>query len=147
VEEVRAANPRNRATFVDLPARDQWPFYDEFDGTADNSFDALPEAVRGASWIATRRLSKPGLATALALRLRKDARAAVFVMASADGGAARALAEAGFADTGTSGRWRNDDLSLVPWRLFRRAASGGETVHVPALPVDAVVLVQADAGV
>jgi hypothetical protein len=103
--------------------------------------------VKGASWIATRRVSKPGLATALELRVKRDARAAVFVMASADGRAAQALTEAGFADAEITGWWRDNDLALVRWRLFRRPASGGETVRVPALSVDAVVLVKPDAGV
>jgi beta-galactosidase len=147
VEDVRAANPRNRATFVDQPVQEQWPFYDEFDGTADNTFDRLPDAVRGAAWIATRRVSKPGLATALSFRVRKDARAAVSVLVSSDDAAARALAAAGFADTGTTGRWRANDLRLVPWRLFRKPAAGGEVVEVPALSTDAVVLVQKEGGV
>jgi beta-galactosidase len=147
VEDLRAANPRNRATFVDQPVREQWPFYDEFDGTADNTFDRLPESIRGASWIATRRVSKPGLATALSFRVRKDARAAVSVVVSADDAAARSLVAAGFTDTGTTGRWRDDGLVLVPWRLFRKTAVGGEAVQVPALSVDAVVLVQKEGGV
>jgi hypothetical protein len=39
--------------------QEQWPFYAEFDGTADNTFDTLPQEVSGAGWIATGRMSKP----------------------------------------------------------------------------------------
>ena len=41
---ARAAlqQPPEPAWFIDQEARDQWPFYSEFDGSADDSFDVLP---------------------------------------------------------------------------------------------------------
>ncbi len=141
VRDLRSSNPKSPAFFVDAPAQAQWPFYWELDGTADNSFDALPPAVEGAAWIATRRLSKREARTTLAFTLGAPG-AAVFVMASASDALAGSLAAAGFSDTGVGGRWRDDALALVPFRVFRREAGPGERVSVPAATADYVVLVK-----
>jgi beta-galactosidase len=141
VRELRSSNPKSPAWFIDQPAQDQWPFYYEFDASADNSFDALPEAVRGAGWIATRRLSKPEARTDLSFAVA--APATVYVMGSESPVLEKTLAGAGFRDTGTRAVWRDNALRLVPCRLYARPAGAGERIAVPGVTTDYVVLVKA----
>jgi beta-galactosidase len=144
VRALRSSNPRSPAFFVDDEVRDQWPFHYEFDGSADNTFDVLPDAVRGARWIATRRLSKPEARTDLSFRIAPEtARATVFVMASGSPALEAALARAGWRDTGTRGRWRDNALRLVPFRLYAAEFRGGDAVAVPGATADYVVLIKA----
>jgi hypothetical protein len=137
VRDVKAATA---AVFVDQPVQEQWPFYAEFDGTADNTFDTLPEEVTGAGWIATGRMSKPENRGPLSFTAA--AAADVFVIGSEASVLDQALRRAGFEATGRTGRWRNDALALVPFRLFRRAVKAGDRVAVPAVTADFVVLVK-----
>jgi beta-galactosidase len=144
--DLRSSNPRNPAVLVETPARDQWPFYAEFDGTADNSFDRLPLRVQGARWIATSRPSKPGLETELRFRVGRRP-LEVFVMAAAGGPLPRAWARDGFQDTGEQGLFRDNDLKLVPVRLLARRAREGEVVRLAAAGrLDYVVLVKEGTG-
>jgi beta-galactosidase len=144
VRDLRSSNPKSPAWFIDRPVEDQWPFYFELDGTADNSFDALPDAVRGARWIATRRLSKPEARTALSFRIAAGgARATVYVMASESPALESGLTRGGFRDTGVRGLWRDNALRLVPYRLYAKDARDGEGVAVPGATADYVVLVKA----
>ncbi len=136
--------PQSPAWFIDQEARDQWPFYFECDGTADDTFDVLPEAVRGARWIATRRLSKPEARTDLSFRIAPDTpRATVYVMGSESPALAAALARAGLRDTGLRGQWRDNTLRVVPFRLYAVDARGGDRVAIPGVTADYVVLVKA----
>lgn len=147
VSELQSSNPASAAFFVDAPALPQWPFYWEFDGSADNSFDAIPPAFSGASFISTPRLSKPQRRTELSFRASRDAE--VGVMFTRGSGVERALAAAGFEDTGYDGRWRDNEMRLVACGLLRRTLRAGERVRVPAAVADYVVLVkpaQAAAG-
>ena len=144
VASLRSSNPRSPAVYVDVPVQDQWPFHAEFDGTADNSFDVVPEALRGAGWVATSRLSKPANRTEISFTLRRDAE--VFVMHAPDAGFARALAAAGFAQTGAEGLWRNDEMRLVPYRLARLDGRAGQRVRVPPAVLDYLVLVKPAGG-
>jgi beta-galactosidase len=143
VRELRSSNPQSPAWFIDDIVRDQWPFHHEFDGTADNTFDVLPEAVRGARWIATRRLSKPEARTDLSFRVAGEAAgASVYVMASESPELAARLTGAGFSDTGVRGQWRDDALQLVPYRLYVLDVHGGDRVSVPGATADYVVLIK-----
>ena len=54
----------------------------------------------------------------------------------------QALRRAGFEATDRRGRWRDDALALVPYRLFRRAVVAGDRVAIPAVTADYVVLVK-----
>ena len=139
---VRAlkGDPASRPVFIDQPAQPQWPFYAEFDGTADNTFDQLPPEVAGAGWIATRRQSKPDAKAPLSFTI--GAAAEVFVIGSEASALDQALRRAGFEATDRRGRWRDDTLALVPYRLFRRAVAAGDKVAVPAVTADYVVLVK-----
>lgn len=143
VRELRSSNPRSPAFFIDDEVREQWPLHHEFDGTADNTFDVLPDAVRGARWIATRRLSKPEARTDLSFRIAAEAAGAtVYVMASESAGLDSRLRSAGFDDTGVRGRWRDDALRLVPYRLYALDVHAGDRVSVPGATADYVVLVK-----
>ena len=133
-------DPASRPVFIDQPAQAQWPFYAEFDGTADNTFDQLPAEVAGAGWIATRRQSKPEAKAPLSFAA--GAAADVFVIGSEASALDQALRRAGFEATDRRGRWRDDALALVPYRLFRRAVAGGDRVAIPAVTADYVVLIK-----
>jgi hypothetical protein len=128
VRGLVSSNPRNPAFFID------------FDGTADNTLDRVPDALAGARFIATRRLSKPVNRTDLRFEATRDAR--VFVMRS-DGPAPRGLLAAGFGETDIRGDWRDDGLRLVPFRVYARDVRAGETVRVPGETRDYLVLVRA----
>jgi beta-galactosidase len=140
VRSLRSSNANNRAYFIDAPVQEQWPFYYDLDGTADNSFDRLPEPLRGAAWIATRRLSRPENRTELSFELARDAR--VLVVRS-DGPAPHALLAAGFRETDVRGEWRDDALRLVPFGVWSRDARAGERIAVPPEARDYVVLLEA----
>ena len=143
VRDLRSSNAGNRALFIDQPVQAQWPFYSEFDGTADNTFDLVPEEVAGAGWISTGRMSKPEHRSAISFTA--GASAEVFVIGAEASALDQALRRAGFEATGRTGRWRNDALALVPYRLFRRAVAAGDRVAIPAVTADYVVLVKGKA--
>jgi beta-galactosidase len=139
VRRLRSSNPKNPAFFIDAAVQEQWPFYYELDGTADNTFDRLPDELAGSGWIATRRLSKPENRTELSFEAAKDAR--VLVMRS-DAPAPKAWLAAGFRESDIRGEWRDDSLRLVPFRVFSRAAKAGERIVVAGETRDYVVLVR-----
>jgi beta-galactosidase len=141
VQDLRSSNPRSPAWYIDQPVQPQWPFYWEVDGTADNTFDALPREVEGARWIATRRLGKPDARTDLSLRLAQDAD--VLVMTTRGHPLPPGLLRAGFRDTGASGLWRDNDLKRVPYALYQRAATSGERITIRGATADYVVLARA----
>lgn len=140
IADLRSSNPRNPAHLIEQEVREQWPYYYEFDGTADNTFDGLPTQLAGSFWIATRRLSKPENRTDLSLTARRPVD--IFLVGT-DLPALRTAAEAaGLRDASLQGRWRDDGLQLVPWRAFTRRAAAGERVRVPGFTGDYVVLVR-----
>jgi hypothetical protein len=63
-------------------------------------------------------------------------------MASQSSALEAGLGASGFEDTGVRGRWRDDGLRLVPFRLYTRAAAAGERVAVPGATADYVVMVK-----
>lgn len=137
IEDLRSSNPRSPAFLVARAAQDQWPFYGEFDGTADNTFDRLPAEAVGAWWICTPRLSKPAHRTEISFRLRRDTD--VFVMTSDDRGD---FPGRPFQETGPPGTWRDNDLRLVGARLYRFSGAAGARVRIPPAVRDSVVLIQ-----
>jgi len=139
IRALRSSNPRNPAYFVDRPIEEQWPFYYELDSTADNTFDRLPAELRGASWIATQRLSKPDRRTEIAFQAAAPLRVSVLRTAGGDGAA---LGAAGFAPLSLRGDWRDDALRLVPFEVWARDVAPGQAVRVPAETRDYVVLVK-----
>jgi hypothetical protein len=145
VQDLRSSNPASPAFFIDDEVRDEWPFYHEFDGSADNTFHTLPSALQGARWISTRRLSKPQSRTDLSFSLRDGAGPVrVYVLFTEGAPLPDALARAGFRDAGITGRWRDNDLRLVGFRAWMKEATGGDRISVPGATADYVVLVKAD---
>ncbi len=155
---LTSSNPDNPAIFIDRPIENQGPFYYEVNGQSDNTFDELPEAVRGAKWIATKRLSRENNRTDLSFRVNRPAE--VFVMystgtfpkhtlkkpeqktISAAAQLEKTLKNAGFADTGIRGIWRAHDLWLADCALMRRSVQAGQTVTIPGQTLDYVVLIK-----
>lgn len=133
IEDLRSSNARVPAMLIAQEIRAQWPFYSEFDGSADNTFDRLPPEVEGSLWISTPRLGKPGNRTRISFRLRGSAD--VFVMATEGSGPP-------FTETPASCTWRDNDLRLVPCRLFHRSGASGDRIVVPPANGDYVVLVK-----
>ena len=161
--DLRSSNPQSPATFIDRPVAAQGAFYRDVDGSSDNTFDALPDSVTGASWIATRRLSEPALKTDLAFRLNPSATsgATVFVVAStgthptatllppsadaiaAAASLARSLTITGFTRAPVPMVWRDHGLHLADAMLWSRHIAPGESLTVTGHTLDYVVLLRA----
>ena len=45
VQNLTSSNPLNPAYFLEAPIQAEWPFYDDFDGTGDNTFHAIPDIL------------------------------------------------------------------------------------------------------
>jgi beta-galactosidase len=128
------------AYFIDDPIWDQRPFTLNYDGTGDNSFDTVPAALAGASWIATKRQSDSTKLTNLAFDL--TANADVFIMFTSQSPVPAWLAAAGFIDTGFTGQWRDNTPKLVNYALYKRSAVAGDHVTLQPTAIDYVVLVK-----
>ena len=168
VRHLTSSNLDNPAYFIGLPVQPEWPIYDDFDGTADNTFHEIPTILQGAQWITMGRPSKPENRTTLDFQIAPDAGAVdVLLMFSLPGTSDRAPAPpakapkpkmppvkapslpvmppdflASFADTGVRGTWRDNALNLVPYALYRRTVQAGEAVHIPGATLGYVVLVK-----
>ncbi len=165
VRSLTSSNLDNPAYFIGEPVRAEWPIYDDFDGTADNTFHTIPDILQGAQWITMGRPSKPENRTALDFGIAPDAPPVdVFLMFTPLSAAPAQTPPAksprpktpllpilppmppdfltGFSDTGVRGLWRDNALNLVPYLLYRRTVSGGDTVHIPGATLGYVVLVK-----
>ena len=167
VRHLTSSNLDNPAYFIGAPVQPEWPIYDDFDGTADNTFHEIPTILQGAQWITMGRPSKPGNRTTLDFKIAPDAGAVdIFLMFSQPSAAVPAKAPtakvastktssakailplipsdflSGFTDTGIRGTWRDNALNLVPYALYRRTVSGGEAVRIPGAALGYVVLVK-----
>ena len=142
MRDLRSSNPANPADFVAEPVAAEWPFYDNFDGTGDNTFQSIPAALTGAEWITLGRPTKPGAQTTLTFTLAPNAGPTdIFLLMTAAPGPP-APVPTGYTDTGTAGFWRDNQLDLVPYRLFCRTVSGGQTVFIPSFTQDQLVLIK-----
>jgi beta-galactosidase len=151
VGQLSSSNPDNPAIYIDRPVAAQSPFYYDFDGSADNTFDAIPDELAGAGWIATRRTSKPDCRTGLSFRVSAGGAPArggaqVFVLAGDAPGTAESLKAHGFTDAKIAFQWRDNNLNLVPCRVYRLTAAPGQAVTVPKLDGDYLVLAKPPAG-
>ena len=127
-----------QAYFIDAPIADQRPFYYDFDGSGDNTFDIVPPAIAGASWIATRRQSDPAKRTNLAFDLPGGAD--VFIMFTTQATVPAWITGAGFSDTGIVGQWRDDSPKLVGYSLYKRTVAAGAHLTLASSAIDYVVL-------
>ena len=141
VTDLQTSGTNNRAYFMDMPVRAQWPVYYDLDGSADNSFAALPPEIEGAKWIALRRVTKSGQETDLSFKLARPA--TLFVMATKQDSAPSYGTDRGFQEISRPGLvWRDNRLMLVPAQLFTRQVAAGETVQLPPFDRDAIVLLK-----
>ena len=81
---LASSNAANPAYYMDMPVQPQWPFYYDFDNSGDNSLDLLPSEIRGASWIALHRVTKPGEGTELSFSVSRSANVYILCTAKAE---------------------------------------------------------------
>jgi beta-galactosidase len=128
------------AYFINAPIGDQRPFTLDFNGTGDNTFDVVPTAVAGASWIATKRQSDAAKRTNLAFDLASGAD--LFIMFTKQSSPPAWVTAAGFADTGVTGTWRDNSPQLVTYSLYYRSVAAMTHVTLQPTTMDYVVLVK-----
>lgn len=138
---ANVASSNVAAFFINTPLRAQGPFYRDFDGTGDNTFDTIPGELSGAvGWIATKRQSDSVRTSDIAFDLTADAD--VYVMFTRQGTTPSWITAAGFSDTGVSGRWRDDSIQLVDYQLFKASFAAGSHVALGSSPIDFVIIVK-----
>jgi len=138
---VNVSSSNVPASYINTPPYDQRPFYRDFDGSGDNTFDVLPAELSGAlGWIATKRQSDSGRTSNIAFDLTADAD--VYIMFTRQATVPSWIVAAGFSDTGASGKWRDNDIKLVDYQLYRRAFPAGSHVSPGSSSIDFVILVK-----
>lgn len=158
VADLKSSNEDNPAVYIDRPVEDQGPFYYEVNGRSDNTFDVIPDPAKGASWIATKRLSRDRNKTDLSFRLTKPAEVYVVYstgtfpahtlkkpdegMIAAAAALKKDLAEKGFADTGITAIWRGNDMWFADCGLLKCEAKTGDEIVIPGQALDYVVLIK-----
>jgi hypothetical protein len=100
----------------------------------------IPGELSGARWIATRRQSVAARTTNLTFDL--TAAANVYVMFTRQASTPSWITAAGLTDTGVTGKWRDNNMKLVDYRLFRRSFPSGAHVVLGSSAIDFVVLVK-----
>jgi beta-galactosidase len=129
------------AFFINIPPSDQRPFYRDFDGDGDNTFDTIPSELSGAAgWIATKRQSDSARVSNISFDLAADAD--IYIMFSRQSTTPSWITDAGFSDTGVSGRWRDDSITLVDYQLFKASFAAGSHVALASSPIDFVIIVR-----
>ncbi len=154
VRDLTSSSLDNPAYFLGVPVQAEWPVYDDFDGTGDNTFHVIPDVLKDAQWITMGHPSKPENRTTLSFKIAPDAGAVdVFLLFTPPSAAAPPTVPtmptdflAGFSDTGVRGTWRDNALNLVPYALYRRTVPAGAAVRVPGAALDYVVLVKPHTG-
>jgi beta-galactosidase len=140
VQNLVSSNPASPAFFINREVMDQHPFYWDFDGNGDNTFDVVPAAVSTAGWIATKRQSDSSKTTNLSFDLTSAAN--IYIMFTDPGSIPSWITAAGFTDTGVTGKWRDNSPKLVNYRLFTRSFAGAAHVALSSSVIDYVVLVK-----
>lgn len=133
VRDLASSNPINPAVFIDQPVHADWPVYTDFDGTADSTFGPIPAILKGARPVATRRVSRTGLETALTFALPPDAGPTDMFLVVSTAPVPPAALLYGWTDTGVRGVWRDNSTQLVSNAIYRQTVSGGGRVRVPAV--------------
>jgi hypothetical protein len=139
VSNVVSSNSNIPAFFINRKVMDQTPFYRDFDGSGDNTFDTVPSLAEGAGWIATKRQSDSSKTANLSFDL--TASAEVYIMFTDNGTVPDWITAAGFTDTGATGKWRDNSPKLVNYRLFQKSFAGPTHVALGSSVIDYVVLV------
>ena len=129
------------AFFINTALRDERPFYRDFDGTGDNTFGTIPSELAGAvGWIATQRQSDPDKTSNISFDLTADA--AVYVMFTKQASTPSWIINQRFGDTGVSGQWRDDNIRLVDYQLYKRTFATGSHVDLLSSAIDFVIVVK-----
>lgn len=129
------------AFFINMTPRDQCPFYYDFDSTGDNTFDIVPAELSGATgWIATKRQSDAAKTSSISFDLAADAD--VYIMFTKQASTPSWITEAGFTDTGVTGRWRDNTIKLVDFQLFKQSFAAGSHLDLGSSPIDFVILLK-----
>jgi beta-galactosidase len=162
VVDLQSSNGSNPAFFIDRPIQPQGAIYTAVDASSDNTFDQLPEEIRGVSWIATGRMSNPKLQTNLSFRINPNSKGTTVsvlfstgqypvvtlkksdpAIQSAAEGMRKALGDSGFKPVNTEVVWRDHDLNRTDAELWSRSFQAGEKVEIPGKVLDYVVLLGA----
>lgn len=142
LKNLTSSNPANPAYYMDMPVQAQWPVYYDLDSTADNSLDLIPEPLRSSTWLALRRVTKPGQDTEISFTLARPA--TVSVLCTKQETAPAFLTAAGFAPVEAGPvSWRDNELMLLPAQVYARKFAAGETVKLALGERDALVLLKA----
>ena len=129
------------AFFINTPVYDQRPFYRDFDGSGDNAFYVIPAELSGAvGWIATKRQSDSSKTSNVSFDLTADAD--VYLMFTSQTTTPQWIIDNGFSDTGVTGRWRDNNIKLVDYQLFKASFSAGTHVALGSSPIDFLILVK-----
>jgi beta-galactosidase len=147
VRNLQSSNPANPANFIPGPVEAEWPFYDNFDGTGDNTFHAIPAILQGAGWITMKRPTVPASRTTLRFTLAPDAGPTDIFLLMTEMPAQSGRIPDGYTDTGVTGTWRGNSTNLTPFKVYQRTVSSGQTVFVPSFPQDYLVLLKPHAVV
>jgi len=128
------------AFFINTPPLDQRPFYRDFDGSGDNTFDIVPSELAGVGWIATKRQSDPSKTSSISFDLTGDA--TVYILFTKQDSVPFWISDAGFCDTGASGQWRDNNMHLVDYQLYSKTYKGPSHVVLGSSPLDFTILVR-----
>lgn len=148
ISNLRASN--GDAYYINFPVQPQWPFHSTFDGTSLHTFDEIPDQLKNAGWISTRRQDMEESRTDLSFSATTDID--VYIMSDVSQDAQEAsrssehpqwLSDAGFVDTGLRGQWRGDSLYLKNYVLYKKTCQKGSQVKLDTgkEPINYVVLV------
>jgi len=125
------------AHYIGIAPQDQWPVYAQWDGGSRNTFDRMPADLRPSSpaavgFIATHRQSDTAAITDLSFTIspQADGPVDVYVMFTRQPILPSWITRAGFKDTGVTGKWRNYDLLLVDYQLFKRSCRPAEHIYL-----------------
>ena len=129
------------AFFINTLVYDQRPLYRDFDGSGDNTFDAIPAELSGVvGWIATKRQSDSSKTSSISFDLTADAD--VYLMFTKQSTTPQWIIDNGFSDTGVTGRWRDNNIRLVDYQLYKASFSAGTHVALASSPIDFLILVK-----
>jgi hypothetical protein len=141
ITSLASSNGANPAFYIRTPLTDQFPIYHDFDGTGDNTLDVVPSVLAGADgWIATKRQSDAPKATTLSFTMATTGD--VYVMFSKQAGVPAWLTAAGFVNTNASGKWRDHELLLTDYQVYKKTVGGGTRVTLGGTAVDYLVVVK-----
>jgi beta-galactosidase len=141
ISNLASSTTANPAFYIRTPLKDQYPIYHDFDGTGDNTLDVAPALFSGADgWIATKRQSDSTKAATVSFKMATTGD--VYVMFSKQPGVPSWLTAAGFVNTGATGRWRDNQLLLTDYQIYKKTMGTGTSVTLGGTAVDFLVVVK-----